>query len=209
MKIVIFFLCLNCCLFCWGQQIVSNEVPHVSMDFKKYLYVGFENPVYITTGNIKSLKVSTDNGTITATGKKGSYLIKPENRGTATITLSGHNYKKTFTFKVWSMHFPTIRLVGQAGEHGIINIKSYSEGIMAHYTPADVDIEYQIDSFTVELRDSANTISHINIGALWDDTTKEMIRNAKRGSRILVYEVYMSRNNRKLKSDGYLESYIW
>jgi hypothetical protein len=206
----IFLIVISCSFcFCCGQVVVKNESPHVAMDFKKYLYVGFQNPIYITTGNIKSLRVSTDNGSITATGKKGHYLIKPRKSGTATITLSGQNYKKTFAFDVWHMQSPTIRMAGFPNDDGMIDIKRSSTGIIAYHEPVDVDIEYQIDSFTITFRYSRDTTEHVNIGAVWDSTTKEMIRTAKSGSTIAIDKVYMSRNGRRIYSVGYLDYYVW
>jgi hypothetical protein len=69
-----------------GQQI-SNENPYVNTDFKKYLYVNFDNPVYISTGKYKSLKIEVSNGTITKTDEPGKYLIKPERCETTIVTL--------------------------------------------------------------------------------------------------------------------------
>ncbi len=200
------FLFLN--LYCLGQKVVNNQAPHVATDFKKYLYVNYDNPIYITTGSIKSLKVSTDNGAITETNKKGAYLIKPEKTGTTIITLSGQNYKKDFIFQTYPMQYPSIRLIGVPNEDGMIKIKE-SDGIWAYHNPSDVDISYQIDSFTVEVKDSIGSSKHVNIGTNWDSVTKQMIKDAKSGSRILIYGVYMSRQGRKLHSDGYLESYVW
>lgn len=205
-SLLIYFYSLSCL----GQQTVNNPSPYVATDFKKYLYVGFDNPIHITTGNIKLLQVSTDNGSIVSTGKKGSFLIKPEKAGTATITLSGDNFKKKFKFEVWPMHYPGIRLLGQPNEDGMIDIKHNSAGITAFISPVDVDFEFQIDSFTVEVKDSLRSFSHTNIGALWDSVTKQWIQDAKTGTRILIYNVYMSGQGRKkIKSDGYLECYIW
>ena len=195
---------------CFGQQTVNNQSPYITTDFKKYLYVGFDNPIHISTGNFKSLRVSADNGSITSTGSKGFYLIKPERVGTSTITLSGDNYKKEFRFEVWPMHYPGIRLLGLPNEDGMIDIKHYSTGITAFISPMDVNFEFQIDSFTVEVKDSLRSFSHMNIGALWDAVTKQWIQNAKTGTRISIYNVYMSGQGRKkIKSDGYLEAYIW
>ena len=208
MKYIFFHLFLSISTYCIGQKDVNNQSPYVATDFKKYLYVGYDNPIYITTGNFNSLKVSTDNGLLTFTDNKGYFLINPEKVGTATITLSGENYSKAFTFQVYPLRNPSIKLTGIPNEDGMIDIKR-SEGVTAYYTPADIDILYQIDSFTVEVQNTNDTIIHTNIGAHWDSITKQLISNIKSGNRILIYQVYMSRNGRKMKSDAYLQSYVW
>lgn len=211
MRFTISFISFFFSLICFGQLTVDNHSPHVATDFKKYLYVGFDNPIYITGGNVKALKVSVDNGTIASTGKKGYYLVKPTNVGTATVKLEGNGYKKEFRFDVWPMRYPEIRLVGIPNDDGMIEIKRYSDGIAAFFTPADVDIHFGIDSFTIEVKDSLQSVSHVNRGALWDSTTKQMIQEAKSGTRILIHHVYMTGPGRKRprQTDAYLESYVW
>ncbi|MBN8673601.1 MAG: hypothetical protein J0L56_05680 [Chitinophagales bacterium] len=186
---VLIFLSLNSL----GQE-VTNESPYVNNDFKKYLYVNFDNPIYISTGKYKSLKIETSNGTITKTNTPGKYLIKPERCETTLITLSRPGYSRLFEFDCAVMRYPEIDFLGYRYEHNVASIRR-SEGIYAKHTPLDLDISYRIDSVRVTVKDSLNEKTHINIGSKWDSTTLKMLEQAEKGSVLIIDQIKLTGPN--------------
>ncbi|MCX6319580.1 MAG: GldM family protein [Bacteroidetes bacterium] len=173
-----------------GQQ-VSNESPYVNTDFKKYLYVGFENPVYLSTGKYKSLKIEVSNGTIKKTGEPGKYLITPDSHEKEIVSLNGSGYFKQFEFQCITMKNPEIDFVGIRNDDNMMPI-SRSEGIYAKQTPLDLDIFNRIDSVRVTVIDSLDLKVHTNIGPKWDSITLKMIRGARKGSTLIIDKIVLT-----------------
>ncbi|RZL04566.1 MAG: hypothetical protein EOO89_27965 [Pedobacter sp.] len=77
----------------FGQKVVNKE-PYVNMDFRKILYVNYDNPVYISTGKYGALNVAVNNGTIKKTTKAGKYIIKPKECRETIVTLTGPGFRR-------------------------------------------------------------------------------------------------------------------
>jgi len=206
-RIAIIVFCLYVSKLSLAQQ-VTNEGPYVNTDFKKYLYVGFENPVYISTGKYKSLKIEINNGTITKTKEPGKYLVKPDDCKTTIVTLIGPQYRKQFEFECAIMHYPEIDFLGYRYEHNVPSIRR-SEGIYAKHTPLDLDISYHIDSVRVTIKDSLGEKIHINIGPRWDSVTVEMLRQAKNGSLLIIDKIALTGPNNRRYAGQTFQTRIW
>jgi gliding motility-associated GldM-like protein len=203
--IVVIFLFRS---FISSGQEVTNESPYVNNDFKKYLYVNFDNPVYISTGKYKSLKIKVSNGKITKTKTPGKYLIKPERCETTIVTLIGSGYRKEFSFECAIMHYPEIDFLGYRYDDNVPSVRR-SEGIYAIHTPLDLDISYHIDSFQVTISDSLGHRTHVNVGPRWDAISSEMIHQAKRGSVLLIDKIALTGPDNRRYSGQTFKITIW
>ena len=186
----LFFPLLLISMLSFSQE-VTNETPYVNTDFKKYLYVNYENPIYISTGHFASMKVEVSNGTIIKGKEPGKYIVKPERCETTIITVHAPGYKKEFEFECAVMHYPEIDFLGYRYEHDVRSIRG-STGIFAKHTPLDLDIAYRIDSCRVTVIDSTGQRSHINIGPAWDAVTIEMLRSAPKGAELRIDRIFLT-----------------
>jgi gliding motility-associated protein GldM len=85
----------------------------VSADAVKVFYVGLENPISVSGGNVgdEKVHVSMTNGTLTKTGA-GKYIVRPGRAGTpAVVTVNADGKASTFEFKVKDVPDP----VGKVG----------------------------------------------------------------------------------------------
>ena len=210
MKIINLAFVLLFSNFLFGQITITNQSPHVSTDFKKILYLGFENPVNINTGSIKNLKVSVQNGTIKKTVIPGKVLITPINSGVTTIVLTGNNFKKSFEFEVRIMKPPEVQFDAHFDP---VPYLRQSVGIYVGHRPTDIDIDikYVVDSFTVRLQDSTSERTHLNIGPKWDSVTTTMIREARPKAKLSVYGVYVTGGlyKKSTKLWSWAEGLLW
>jgi hypothetical protein len=208
MKQILGIICsLFISTFLLGQQIY-NENPYVNNDFKKYLYVNFDNPVYISTGKFKLLKIEVSNGTVTKTGEAGKYLIKPERCETTIVTLIAPGYRKQFEFSCAVMHYPEIDFFGYRYQHNVPSIRR-SEGIYAKHTPLDLDISFRIDSVRITVKDSLSEKTHVNVGPRWDSTTVKMLEQANKGSWLIIDKVLLTGPDNKRYQGEPLHKLIW
>jgi hypothetical protein len=172
-----------------GQKVVNTD-PYVNMDFRKALYVEFDNPIHISTGKYKSLNVSVNNGTIRKTGVPGKFIVRPNRCAPIIVTLSSPGYRKEFAFECAILRDPEVQLVGDRYEHNVPSIRR-SEGIYAKHTPYDLDIVYKILSFELKVWDSSGKRTHKNIGAAWDSTARLMIKTVAKGGELTIDNIIL------------------
>ncbi len=85
----------------------------VSADAVKVFYVGLENPITVSGGNVgdEKVHVSMSNGTLTKTGA-GKYIVRPGRAGTpAVVTVNADGKASSFEFKVKDVPDP----IGKVG----------------------------------------------------------------------------------------------
>jgi GldM C-terminal domain len=193
-----------------GQIVVSNPNPDISVEFKKVLFIGIDNPVVISTGNLKSVKVQIKNGTIKKTNEPGKYFIKPIGISGAitSVIFTAPNFKKKVEFEVNLLPDPEIDVVANRNEDGMIIYFQHSTGVFVHPRPLDLDIKYTIDSFTIIFTDSTGDKIHRNIGATWDATTSKMLKEAKPETKVLITHFDLTSLGRRIRVFKHLEYYI-
>ncbi|MDQ2751503.1 MAG: gliding motility protein GldM, partial [Bacteroidota bacterium] len=123
------------------QGAVDKEISYtvgsptgasVSADAVKVLYIGLDNPVSVSGGNVGDEKVSfsMDNGTFTK-DRPGHYIVRPGKPGTADITLNIEGKAQQFPFRVKSVPDP-IAMIG-ASKGGIMGVNEFKaqQGVRA------------------------------------------------------------------------------
>ncbi len=125
----------------------------VSADAVKVLYIGLDNPVSVSGGNVGDEKVSfgMDNGTFTK-DKPGHYIVRPGKPGTANITLNIEGKPQQFPFRVKTVPDP-IAMVG-ASKGGIMGVNEFKaqQGIRAELENFVFEgVKFTVTSYTVAL----------------------------------------------------------
>ena len=125
----------------------------VSADAVKVLYIGLENPVSVSGGNVGDEKVafSMDNGTYTK-DRPGHYIVRPGKPGTANITLNIEGKPQQFPFRVKTVPDP-VGMVG-ASKGGIMNVNDFKAqaGVRAELENFVFEgVKFTVTSFTMTL----------------------------------------------------------
>ena len=182
-----------------AQVDVTNQDPNVFLDSRKYLYHDTENPIIITTGKHKSVKVSMINGTIKKTDVPGKYLATPdENSFSSTIILTAKKYKREFHFDHKELPRPKAVLAGGVRDiHGVVFSFKSTAGVMAIIENFPIPVRFKVDSFQITVIDSVSEKTHMNIGAKWDETTKQMFNTLRQGMYVFITNVHVSGLRRK------------
>src|SRR4030095_4566743 len=209
MKKIFFFFIVFASLIATGQVEVNNPTPNVFLDSRKYLYLDAENPIIITNGKLKSVKVSMINGTIKKTDVPGKYLAIPdEDSFYSTIILEAKSYKEEFQFYYKELPYPKVFLAGLRNEDGVLMYFKSSPGVMAFIENFPIPVIFKVDSFHIKFSDSTSEKVHMNIGSIWDATTTQMIKESKRGTFVHIYDVYVTGPRRKYLLPDKISHYI-
>ncbi len=144
------------------QGAVDKEISYtvgsptgasVSADAVKVLYIGLDNPVSVSGGNVGDEKVSfsMDNGSFTK-DKPGHYIVRPGKPGTANITLNIEGKAQQFPFRVKTVPDP-IAMVG-ASKGGIMGVNEFKaqQGIRAELENFVFEgVKFTVTSYTIAL----------------------------------------------------------
>ena len=193
-----------------AQVDVNNPNPDVFLDSRKYLYLDAENPVIITTGRLKSVNVTMINGTIKKTNVPGKYLATPDqNSFSSTIILTAKKYNEEFHFYHKELPPPKAVLAGLRNEDGVIRFFKSTAGVLAFIENFPIQVSFKVDSFQIKVWDSLSEKTHMNIGAKWDETAKQMINALQRGMYVNITNVHVSGLRRKYILEQTITHFLW
>ena len=123
-----------------SYAVGSPTGASVSADAVKVLYIGLDNPISVSGGNVGDEKVSfsMDNGTFTK-DKPGHYIVRPGKPGTANITLNIEGKPQQFPFRVKSVPDP-VGMVG-ASKGGMMGLNDFK---------AQAGVRAELENFVFE-----------------------------------------------------------
>ena len=104
----------------------------VSAEKVKVLYIGLDNELAVTGGNVGDEKVSAsiNNGTLQKVGP-GKYLSRPSSPGTAVVTVTADGKTSQFNFRVKTVPDPTPMVGASTGGRMPANVFKAQQGIRA------------------------------------------------------------------------------
>lgn len=104
----------------------------VSAEKVKVLYIGLDNELAVTGGNVGDEKVSAsiNNGTLRKIGP-GKYVSNPSTSGTAVVTVNADGKTSSFTFRVKTVPNPTPMVGASEGGRMPANVFKAQQGIRA------------------------------------------------------------------------------
>ncbi len=120
---------------------VEKDIPYtvgsptgasVSADAVKVLYIGLDNPLSVSGGNVgdERIHVSIDNGSLSKEGP-GHYIAKPGKPGKATVTLNIDGKPQNFDFRVKTVPDPIAMVGGSKGGPMMVNDFKAQAGVRA------------------------------------------------------------------------------
>ncbi|MDP4264416.1 MAG: GldM family protein [Bacteroidota bacterium] len=182
------------CLTAFGQNILTNKEPSVSIDGFRTLFLGIDNQVTISTGKYDSVQLEIKNGTIKHLDK-GHYLIRPAYDRSDVTILKIKTPKKTyqFIFQVRNLPDPELRIAGYYNEDRVLTCFKCSWGVSAILGNFFYELDFSVLSFDITFSGEGfdDTISHRNNGAAWDSVTRKLIDQSRVGSKIVINHAYI------------------
>ncbi len=144
------------------KGVLDRDIPYtvgsptgasVSADNVKVLYIGLDNPVSVSGGNVGDEKVSfsMDNGSFTK-DRPGHYVIRPAKPGTATISLNIEGKAQQFPFRVKTVPDP-LAMIG-ASKGGIMGVNEFKAqaGVRAELENFVFEgVKFTVTSYTIAL----------------------------------------------------------
>ena len=122
----------------------------VSAEKVKVLYIGLDNELAITGGNVGDEKVtaSVNNGSLRKVGP-GRYVASPSSPGTANVTVNADGKTSVFTFRVKSVPDPTPMVGNSTGGRIPANVFKAQQGIRADLKDFVFEgVRYEVTSYT-------------------------------------------------------------
>jgi gliding motility-associated protein GldM len=122
----------------------------VSAEKVKVLYIGLENELAVTGGNVgdEKVTVSTNNGSLKKIAP-GRYIASPNSPGTANITVNADGKSSVYTFRVKSVPDPTPMVGSSTGGRIPANVFKAQMGIRADLKDFVFEgVKYDVVSYT-------------------------------------------------------------
>lgn len=133
-------------------EVGSPTGASVSADDVKALYIGLDNHLSISGGNVGAEKVhpSIDNGSIKPLGG-GKYIANPTKPGTGTVTLNIDGQKsQTFAFKVRTVPDPVAKVGASGGGRMKVNEFINQFGLRADLENFIFEgVKFQVTGYTI------------------------------------------------------------
>jgi len=177
-------LCLNSS----AQQAISNPAPNISLDNIRYLFVGVDNPVTITTGCDGKYEVSISRGSIIDQGK-GHFVVRPP-YDTSEVTIKVKTGIKEFDFAFTVRNIPDPEIMVGSYEGDPIHPK-HAAGLRAFLKNFYYRTQFNVVSFDIEFSGPGfeDPNKHNNEGAQWDEVTKKAMSKMVKGSKVYINNV--------------------
>ncbi len=178
------------------QYVVGSPTgASVSADAVKVLYIGLQNPLSVSGGNVGDEKVhpSIDNGKLTKGDKPGQYIVEPVRPGTATVILNidGQQKPQTFEFRVKPVPDPVAKVGKSKGGPMKVNDFKAQFGVRAELENFVFEgVKFNITGYTIVCT-GANfpNLQARQVSGDTFDSVKDLIEKAKAGSTITIDEI--------------------
>lgn len=169
----------------------------VSLEKMNVLYIGVDNPVSVGVGGIPAdqLVVSIAGGTLTSTGKPGSYIARVSGGTQATFTVSVKQNGTTKTVGTYEYRIKRIpdpvAYVGTVKGNGKMSKAELSAtaGVFARMENFDFDCSFQVVSFVMSMNVNGVDIEKIGNGPAMTPDMKTLLNGAKPGNRVLFKDI--------------------
>lgn len=165
----------------------------VSADKVKVLYIGLDNDLSVSGGNVGDEKVSVklDNGSLSKTGA-GKYVARPATPGKATVTVVADGKPTTFDFRVKTVPDPIAMIGKEKGGRVPVNSLKAQAGVRAELENFVFEgVKFEITSYVVYGTGAGFTNPGVaqNKGAAFNADSKRVINQLKGGSTLVIDEI--------------------
>jgi hypothetical protein len=169
----------------------------VSADAVKVLYIGLDNPLSVSGGNVGDEKVSArmDNGSLTKTGA-GKYIARPGRPGKANITLDIQGGKpQTFEFRVKTVPDPQAMVGASKGGPMRANDFKAQAGVRAELENFVFEgVQFTVTGYTIVFQAAGfeQGLQFRQVGGNTFNSVRDLIERCKPGTAVTIDEIKVS-----------------
>lgn len=169
----------------------------VSADAVKVFYVGLDNPITVSGGNVGSEKVSVSmtNGTVSRGEGNGKWIVRPGKAGTpAVVTVNADGKPSTFEFKVKSVPDPIVKVGASKGGRMLVNDFKAQFGVRADLENFVFEgVKFNVTGYTIVLTGAGYPqLQYRQVSGASFNAVRDLIEKAKPGTTVTVDEVKAS-----------------
>jgi len=162
----------------------------VSADAVKVFYVGLDNPISVSGGNVGDEKVSVSmtNGSLTKTAA-GKYIVRPGKAGTpAIVTVNADGHPSTFEFKVKDVPDPVAKVGANKGGRMRVNDFKAQPGIRADLENFVFEgVKFNVTGYTIVLTGSGFPVLQFrDVKGASFSSIEDLIEKCKPGTTVTV-----------------------
>ena len=183
-------------------DVVEKEIQYsvgsptgasVSADAVKVFYVGLDNPISVSGGNVGDEKVTVTmtNGDINKTGP-GKYMVRPGSPGKATVTVVADGKPTSFDFRVKSVPDPIAKVGNNKGGRMPVNEFKAQFGVRADLENFVFEgVKFNVTSFTIVLTGAGfpNLAFRQVPGDAFDPVRSDLIEKCRPGTTVTLDEI--------------------
>lgn len=164
----------------------------VSADAVKVLYIGLDNPLSVSGGNVgdERVKVSIDNGELAKQGN-GKYISRPRTPGKANVVLNIDGKPQTFEFRVKSVPDPVAKVGNNKGGQMGVNEFKAQMGVRAELENFVFEgVRFDVTGYTLVLTGAGfPTLQYRQVKGASFDGVRDLIEKAKPGTTVSIDEI--------------------
>ncbi len=162
----------------------------VSADAVKVFYVGLENPISVSGGNVgdEKVSVSMSNGSLSKTGP-GKYIVRPGKAGVpAIITVTADGKPSTFEFKVKDVPDPVAKVGINKGGRMRVNDFKAQPGVRADLENFVFEgVKFTITGYTIVLTGAGfPQLQYRDVKGSSFSPIQDLIEKCKPGSTVTI-----------------------
>lgn len=173
-----------------SYTVGSPTGASVSADAVKVFYVGLDNPISVSGGNVgdEKVKVSMTNGSLTKTAA-GKYIVRPGKAGTpADITVLADGKPSTFEFKVKDVPDPQAKVGASKGGRMRVNDFKAQFGVRADLENFVFEgVKFNVSGYTIVLTGAGfPTLQFKDVKGAAFSPVQDLIEKCKPGTTVTI-----------------------
>jgi gliding motility-associated protein GldM len=171
-------------------SVGSPTGASVSADAVKVFYVGLDNPISVSGGNVgdEKVKVGMTNGSLTKTAP-GKYIVRPGKAGTpAVVTVNADGKPSTFEFKVKDVPDPVAKVGINKGGRMKVNDFKAQQGVRADLENFVFEgVKFNVTGYTIVLTGAGfPVLQYQDVKGSSFAPINDMIEKCKNGSTVTI-----------------------
>ena len=173
-----------------SYTVGSPTGASVSADAVKVFYVGLDNPVTVSGGNVGDEKVSVNmtNGSLSKTGP-GKYIVHPGKAGSpAVVTVTADGKPSTFEFKVKDVPDPVAKVGINKGGRMRVNDFKAQPGVRADLENFVFEgVKFTVTGYTVVLTGAGfPQLQYRDVKGASFSSIEDLIEKCKPGTTVTI-----------------------
>lgn len=179
-----------------SYTVGSPTGASVSADAVKVLYIGLDNPVSVSGGNVGDERVnfSINNGSFTK-DHPGHYIVRPGRPGTADITLTIDGKPQVFPFRVKNVPDPIAMVGASKGGPTRVNDFKAQAGVRAELENFVFEgVQFNVTGYTIVCQGAgfSEGLQFRQVSGASFNPVRDLIEKCRPGSAVTIDEIKVS-----------------